>query len=98
MLNKCMPANGEALPQKPDDSAVASAMRALEAQVSDLASMSKILADLLNEVLCDDKRDGIIRVSEYDMDKISFAWVDVASRANALKSAFYSAYKGESPQ
>ncbi|MDW9807181.1 hypothetical protein [Sinorhizobium meliloti] len=87
-------AAAEGLPNR--DAAIAKAMLRLEAQINDLASMSQIMADLLNDVLHDDQtRDehGYVRmrVSVDDMSNIAFAWHNVASRAGGLKNAFYAA-------
>ncbi|ASP84787.1 hypothetical protein [Sinorhizobium meliloti] len=79
--------------------AVAEAMLTLEEQVTELEAMSRIMADLLEEVLSSNReKEGEyfrILVSRYDMENISFAWNNVTSRAVKLADRYYDACRGE---
>lgn len=94
MPNTFLQAAAEVLPDT--NAAIAKAMLRLEAKINELASMSRIMADLLDDVLHDDQaldEHGYVRmrVSMDDMSDIAFAWHNVASRAGDLKTAFYAA-------
>ncbi|RVQ60045.1 hypothetical protein CN244_28540 [Sinorhizobium medicae] len=70
-------------------------MLRLEAQINELASMSRIMADLLEDLLTGigdnevDHENRIVRmrIGKDDLDNAAFAWCNVASRAGGLKTA-----------
>ena len=73
----------------------------LQSAITDLSSMADIMALLLNRTLTDSRaplgkprpdNSWHINLSNYDMELISFAWVDVACRATALKDAYLAAF------
>nr|MBO1963798.1 hypothetical protein [Sinorhizobium medicae] len=74
-------------------------MLRLEEQVAELTAMSRIMADLLNDVLFDDREveEGYssIRISAQDMTNLAFAVNNVASRAGKLEAHYYAACSGE---
>lgn len=77
------------------------AFRDLEHDISCLRNMSRILADLLDDSLVVEPGTGngstvlTIKLTDSEMDTLSFAWNDVASRASRLQLAFDAAVKGE---
>lgn len=97
MPNKPVLAAAEGLPDR--NAAIAKAMLRLEAQINELASMSRIMADLLEDLLTGigdsevDHENRIVgmRIGKDDLDNAAFAWCNVASRAVGLKTAFYAA-------
>lgn len=71
----------------------------LEGLLCDLASMSRILADLLDRELVDPLRSGSgnwsIQLTSAQMEILCFAWNDVANRALDAEKQFYAAVSGK---
>ncbi|MEF0939606.1 hypothetical protein [Rhizobium sp. BR 362] len=76
------------------------AFRGLDHDISCLRNMARILADLLDDSLFDRSVDAgsavlTIKLTDSEMEMLSFAWNDVASRASRLQVAFDAAARGE---
>lgn len=111
MANQRVPAAGEALPAGkavPDQiwttEKALDAYRDLEHDICSIRSMAKILGDMLDDHLVDfdtKAQTGAlinIRLTDHEMDMMSFAWNDVIYRAGRLVDAFYAASEGKAIQ
>lgn len=102
MPKRTAPAGGEAVPNHIWTPAEAlEAFRDLEHEICCLSSMSKILGDMLDDRLVDfDTKAQVgeiinIKLTDYELDMLSFAWNDVIYRAGRLVDAFYAASEGK---
>jgi hypothetical protein len=96
----------EAPPGKPDDAAVAAAMRELEDDIYSLCNMAMILGDLLDHDLSEYSGGRVRSMPEpgktmtvvlgyQQMEVLSFAWSDVINRAIRLRNRWNDALDGK---
>ncbi len=91
----------ETVAMKRKDAQALEALRGLEGEIYDLASMARIMGGLLDDLTNKNEHGcGTVRyeVPEQTMSLLWFSWHDVINRATRLEKTFSSAYHGRAAE
>ncbi|MBB3977393.1 hypothetical protein GGQ64_002599 [Rhizobium azooxidifex] len=91
----------ETVAMKRKDAKALEALRDLENEIFDLASMAQIMGDLLDNLTNQNENgSGTVRydIPEKTMSMLWFTWHDVIKRTTRLEKAFSAAYHGRAAE